>query len=284
MSVLTFSLAALTLIFIVCALLLPPLLRPSRAAQEKSANLDILREQLAELENERAAGRLTESALLEAQGELKRRVLEESASPAAQSIPFAPSPKTAIVLTLFLVVGSVALYGVLGQPLALLPEIRNAQRADAAQGGMSVEELRVAVERIIAHLEKNPEDTEGWIMLARAYKILERPADAAAAYARVEEKIAGNADLLADYAEMLAMSSETRMQGKPQALAEQALKLNPQHAHALFLAGMAALEAGKKQEAAAYWEKLLPMVEPGSELHQMLSDNIRKFRAAPSEK
>ncbi|MDR3159859.1 MAG: c-type cytochrome biogenesis protein CcmI [Zoogloeaceae bacterium] len=285
MSILTFSLAALTLIFVVCALLLPSLLRPSRATQEKSAvNLDILREQLAELASERAAGRLTESALIEAQTELKRRILEESASPAAQvAAPFAPSPKTAIALTLLLVVSSVALYGALGQPLALLPEIQNAQRADAAKDSMSAEELRVAVERITAHLEKNPEDTKGWIMLARAYKILERPADAAAAYARIEEKIDGDADLLADYAEMLAMSSETRMQGKPQALAEQALKLNPQHAHALFLAGMAALEAGKKQEAAAYWEKLLPMVEPGSELRRILSDNIRKFRAAPGD-
>ncbi|MDR1350568.1 MAG: c-type cytochrome biogenesis protein CcmI [Zoogloeaceae bacterium] len=274
-----FSLAALTLIFVVFALLLPPLLRPApRAPEKNAANLDILREQLAELAGEQAAGRLTEAARLEAQSELKRRILEESASPVAHAAAFAPSPKTAVVLTLTLVMGSVALYGVLGQPLALLPEIRNA-RAAAAENSMTQEEMRAAVERLAARLQENPEDAEGWIMLARAYKILDRPADAAAAYARVEEKISDNADLLADYAETLAMSSETRMQGKPGILAERALQLNPQHAHALFLAGMAALEAGRKQEAVAYWEKLLPMVEPGSELHQLLSANIARFRA-----
>lgn len=280
MNVVVFSFAALALIFAVLALLLPSLLRPSREKGEKgAANLDILREQFAELSSERAADRLTESALIEAQDELKRRVLEESASPTAYSVPFASSPKTAIALTLLLVMGSVTLYGALGQPLALLPEVRDAQRTDAAKDSMSLEELRAAAERITAHLQENPEDTEGWVMLARVYKLLERPADAAAAYARVEEKISGNADLLADYAEMLAMSSKTRLRGKPRALAERALQLDPQHAHALFLAGMAAREAGEKSEAAAYWERLLPLVETGSELHQALSANIAELRA-----
>ncbi|MDR0736768.1 MAG: c-type cytochrome biogenesis protein CcmI [Zoogloeaceae bacterium] len=280
MNVVVFSFAALALIFAVLALLLPSLLRPSREKGEKgTANLDILREQFAELSSERAADRLTESALIEAQDELKRRVLEESASPTAYSVPFASSPKTAIALTLLLVMGSVTLYGALGQPLALLPEVRDAQRTDAAKDSMSLEELRAAAERITAHLQENPEDTEGWVMLARVYKLLERPADAAAAYARVEEKISGNADLLADYAEMLAMSSKTRLRGKPRALAERALQLDPQHAHALFLAGMAAREAGEKSEAAAYWERLLPLVETGSELHQALSANIAELRA-----
>jgi cytochrome c-type biogenesis protein CcmH len=274
-----FSLAVLALVFVVLALLLSPLLRPVPGARENTANLDILREQLAELATEQAAGRLTEAAANEAQDEIKRRILEERAMPKARALPFVASVKTAVVLTLALVVGSVALYGVLGQPLALLPEIQNARRANAPENTMSPEEMRAAAARLAARLQENPEDSEGWIMLARTYKLLDQPADAAAAYAHVEEKISDNPDLLADYAEALAISSTTRMQGKPTILVGQALELNPRHAHALFLAGMAALEAGRKEEAARHWEKLLPMVEPGSELHQLLSDNIASLRA-----
>ncbi|MDR0672687.1 MAG: c-type cytochrome biogenesis protein CcmI [Zoogloeaceae bacterium] len=278
MNELVFSLAALALIFSALAFLLPPLLRPSRGEDKTEAvNLDILREQLAELASERAVGRLSESALIEAQTELKRRILEECAD--IRVLPFVPSPKTAIALTLLLIVGSVALYGVLGQPHALLPEIQNARRADAAEKpGMSPEEMRAAVLLLVARLQENPEDTEGWIMLARAYRILDRPADATAVYARIEERIGDDAELLTDYAETLAMSSNMRMQGKPRALVAQALKRDPQHARALFLAGMAAQEAGERQEAAAHWKKLLAMVEPGSELHKMLSANIAELR------
>ena len=57
------------------------------------------------------------------------------------------------------------------------------------------------------------------------------------------------------------------------------MKLNPEYGHALFLAGAAALEAGDKAKAADYWEKVLPQVEPGSELHTLLQDNITRIRA-----
>jgi cytochrome c-type biogenesis protein CcmH len=274
-----FVFAALILIFAVLALLLPPLLRPAQGARENAANLEILREEFADLTAERAAGRLTEAALEEARMELKRRVLEERPVAVAAHVA-AASPKAAVALMLALVMSSVALYGLLGQPLALLPEIQNARRADGANNRMTPEEMSAAAERLAARLQENPEDVEGWMMLARTYRLLDRPADAAAAYARIEGKIGDNPDLLADYAETLAMSSQARMQGKPERLVAQALKIAPQHARALFLAGMAALEAGREQEAAAYWEKLLPQVEPGSELHQILGANIAKFRAS----
>ena len=55
-------------------------------------------------------------------------------------------------------------------------------------------------------------------------------------------------------------------------------RLDPQHPHSLFLAGAAAMEAGDNRKGIAYWEALLPQVEPGSEIDQMLRSGIDKMK------
>ncbi|MDR1889505.1 MAG: c-type cytochrome biogenesis protein CcmI [Zoogloeaceae bacterium] len=280
-----FLLAALVLTALVVALLLPALLRPSRLPSIAPADhaAAILREQLDELKTEQAAGKLTATEFAEAEDELKRRLLEEHQESARPSQPTKPATKTAIVLTLMLVVGGFALYGLLGNLLALQPELAQsaARQAEAGMNAgqqMTPEQITRMVEGLAARLEKNPDDPEGWLMLARSYKMLNRPADAATAYARIEPVVARDASLLADYAEALAMSSATRLNGKPRQLVAEALQLEPENPRALFLAGMAALEAGEKPEAIKYWEKLLPHVEAGSELHQLLTEQLAKLR------
>jgi cytochrome c-type biogenesis protein CcmH len=296
----TFLLAALVLTVLVVALLLPSLLRPVRILSTAGAASGVLREQLGELKAERAAGHLTAAEFAEAEDELKRRILEEhqaSVRPdfrpdsCPDSCPTAAAAtKTAIVLVLVLVMGGFALYGLWGNLLALQPEFAQpAARqagAEAETGGeagqsglqMTPEQIAVTVKTLVARLEKNPDDPEGWQVLARLYQMQARPADAAAAYARIESIVAQNADLLADYAEALAMSSATRLEGKPRQLLAQALALEPENVRALFLAGAAALEAGEKPAALAHWEKLLPRVKAGSELHTLLTAQIARIK------
>jgi cytochrome c-type biogenesis protein CcmH len=87
-------------------------------------------------------------------------------------------------------------------------------------------------------------------------------------------------DLLAAYAETIAMAGGKGLAGKPRQLVERALKIDPEHGHSLFLAGAAAMEAGDNKKGIAYWEKLLPQVEPGSEIEQMLQDGLAKMKQA----
>jgi cytochrome c-type biogenesis protein CcmH len=119
---------------------------------------------------------------------------------------------------------------------------------------------------------------QGWIMLGRSYKAMGRYAEAAEAYGKAEKIVVQDPGLMTDYAEVLAMSNQNRMLGKPKELIDRALKLEPENPQALLLAGVAAMQTGKRLEAAAYWEKLLPMVEPGSEMETMLKNSIAKLR------
>ena len=70
------------------------------------------------------------------------------------------------------------------------------------------------VERLAERLQQEPDNLEGWVMLGRSYFILKRYSEAAQAYANVmalaEEE---TPDLLADYAEALAMAYQAVDQG-----------------------------------------------------------------------
>ncbi|MDR2187304.1 MAG: c-type cytochrome biogenesis protein CcmI [Azonexus sp.] len=153
--------------------------------------------------------------------------------------------------------------------------------AEAGPPGLSAEEQKQVDERIArlaARLKDNPDDTEGWLKLANAYKVLHRYDEAVKAYAGIESRIGDNPDLLVSYAEAIALANGRSMAGKPTQLIERALKLNPKSLDGLLLAGSAAMEAGDKKQAIAYWEAALPLVDPDSELAKNLRQNLEQLK------
>lgn len=273
-----FAIFATLLIVVVAAFILPPLWLGRRApgarAGRQQANLAIFRDQLTELERERREGALADGDFEQARRELQRRLLEE-VEPAADAPPpdaHAPSRKTAIAILVLLPIVAVVAYGMLGKPQALDP------RQTAAQPKMTPEQIDAMVAKLAERMQANPDDLQGWLMLARSYKTLNRYEEAAAAYGKAEKVINDDPELLASYAETIAMASGQGLTGKAAQLIERALKLDPQQPHALFLAGAAAMEAGDTEKAIAYWEALLPQVEPGSEIDRMLRSGIDKMK------
>jgi len=273
-----FALIAILLILVVAAFIVPPLWfvrrPPAGAADRQASNLAIFRDQLADLAAERQAGALADADFAQAEREIQRRLLEEVPADAGEADGSSvPSRKLAFVLVLLLPVLSLAAYGILGNPRALDP----AQAV--AQPQMTPEQINEMVSRLAARMQENPDDLQGWLMLARSYKTMGRYAEAGEAYGKAEKLVNEDPDLLASYAETLAMAGGKGLKGKPRQLVERALKLNPKHAHSLFLAGAAAMEAGDNKQGIAYWEALLPQVDPGSEIDQMLRSGIDKMKA-----
>jgi cytochrome c-type biogenesis protein CcmH len=274
-----FAIFATLLIVVVAAFILPPLwlgLRaPGGSTGRREANLAIFRDQLHELERERGEGSLAEVDFEQARRELQRRLLEEvdPADGGTQSASHAPTRKTAITLLLFLPILALLGYGMLGKPQALDP------MQTAAPPKMTPEQINDMVAKLAERMQANPDDMQGWLMLARSYKTMGRYEDAVAAYGKAEKVINDDPELLASYAETIAMAVGKGLSGKPAQLIERALKLDPQQPHALFLAGAAAMEAGDHKKGVAYWEALLPQVEPGSEIDRMLRSGIDKMKS-----
>ncbi|RKT51308.1 cytochrome c-type biogenesis protein CcmH [Azonexus fungiphilus] len=272
-----FALYAILIIVATAALVLPSLWFGKRRravdADRKAANLAIFRDQLAELERERSEGSLTAEDYEQARSELQRRLLDEVDVADGDTAASPPTSRpTAIVLLLLLPIAAMGGYALLGNPAALDPV------NTAPQKQMTAADIEGMVAKLAAKMQDNPDDMNGWVMLGRSYKMLGRYAEAVDAYAKAEAFIAQDPELLASYAETLAMASGKGLSGKARTLIDQALKLDPKHAHSLFLAGAAAMEAGDAKNGIAYWEALLPQVEAGSELDQMLRQGIEEMK------
>jgi len=273
-----FAIFATLLIVLVAAFILPPLWFGRRhagpIADRKATNLGIFRDQLSELEREKAEGSLAEADFDQAHQELQRRLLDEVEPGVELPTPgsHAPSRKLAIAVLFLLPLLALLGYGMLGNLRALDPSQL------VAQPKMTPEQINTMVARLAERLAANPDDAQGWLMLARSYKALGRYQEAAGAYGKAGKVVDQDPELLASYAETLAMAGGGGLKGKPRQLIERALQLDPKHPHSLFLAGAAAMEAGDNKQGIAYWEALLPQVEAGSEIDQMLRSGIDKMK------
>jgi cytochrome c-type biogenesis protein CcmH len=130
---------------------------------------------------------------------------------------------------------------------------------------ITVQQLEVMVERLATRLRESPGDIEGWKLLGRSYSALGRFPESATAYAKAAVLEPRDAQLLADFADVLAMAQGQRLEGEPEKLIARALELDPKNLKALALAGTAAYARKDYATAAAQWEKMLPLVHPDSE-------------------
>jgi cytochrome c-type biogenesis protein CcmH len=231
-------------------------------------NAAIHRDRLAELERDHNNGTLSAADLAEAREELQRQLLDDTAAAEGTSVEDS-SRRGGIVLAVLLPLLAAGLYAMLGSPAAVLPVAVQAQRATA-----DMEQLAA---KLAQKMEQNPDNPEGWAMLARSYKSLGRWDDAERAYARIGPQLEQSAELLAEVAELLVQKNNG-FDARSRELVQKALRLEPDNMLALFLGGGEAFDAGRYPAAVEYWGRLLPRLEPGSEDAQMVESSIAMAR------
>jgi cytochrome c-type biogenesis protein CcmH len=261
---------------------LPPLVRRNAAAREGPSPLAVYREQRAQSEAELAQGLITPAQHAQVVDELQVRVIDEVADTAGPATPpglRGTSLASVLAVALLVPAGALALYGLLGQPAALVPPSAKAPAAGDAPHAMSREDMEAMVETLAEKLKKNPNDADGWHMLARSYVSFGRLPEAAQAYDHASKLAPNDPQVLADYADTLAMVNGRSLEGPPMQLVNAALKIAPNHAKSLALAGTAAFNRGDFEGAAAYWQKLLATLPPGSEQARGVATNIAQAQA-----
>src|SRR6266542_2872062 len=233
---------------------LPPLLQAKEKQSRdevRSANLSIYQDQNQELEADLKNGLIDEEHYQREKDELERRLLEDVKAASTQSSSNHSSPMTrrfAYGLAAAIPITAVALYFAVGNPKALTPTTPTPTNTTAPanqQGGMMTpQQIEANVGKLSKRLEANANDANLW----------------------------------ADYAEALALANGQRVAGKPLEAANRALQLDPKNEKALALAGTAAFQANDYQKAIEYWQRLLPLLPPGSELSKTASDQIAKAK------
>ena len=260
--------AVITLLALAC--LLYPLLRPAPqdGVSSQRLNAAIYREQLEALERDLINKTISPTEHEAARDELQLRLLDDTdepvASPVQRATSFWTASRTAWIIAMVMPAGAVGMYVWLGNPAAMNPAPKAPSAAQVIQ----------MVDTLAARLKANPDNLQGWAMLARSYKVMGRLTEAEEALIRAGEFVNADPDLLVDYAELLALRADNRFEGKPLALIKQALVLVPQHPAGLMVSGVAAFQNNDFAGAAIQWEKLLALLQPGSPEAQQIQANI----------
>jgi cytochrome c-type biogenesis protein CcmH len=277
----------MTLFWAICALLaagavalvLRPLLarRAAPGVSQREANIAIYRDQMLELDADLAAGKLASDEYAKARAELEARLLADVDASGAQAPAERGGRGTAVLVGVAVPLAALAVYFAVGSPAAV--------GGRAAQDSISAAQVETMVARLGARLRENPDDAEGWKMLGRSYAVLGRFGEAVDAYTKAVLRAPRDAQLLADFADALAMSRGQSLQGEPEKLVLRALEIDPTNLKALALAGTAAFERGEFARAADVWERMLGSVPPDSEDARDIRDNVAEARqraAAPA--
>ena len=175
-------------IFIVGALLfiLPTLLRSKseqQSVERETTNISIYRDQISELENDLRNDVLNQEQYNQSKYELQQRMMQDMSekNPAYGTRKTSDrSIATSAVIVLSIPILAVSLYLLLGNTQALIPQAAIEQARTAGQAAMPGDaghpdlEIASMVDNLVARLEKQPDDLEGWLMLGRTYSIMGR--------------------------------------------------------------------------------------------------------------
>ena len=272
-----FMVLALALTAFVSGVLMFVLLRNRVAGSGESqvqANTQVYRDQLAELDRDHAQGLIADDALAAARDELSRRLLEDTATDerAAAHVGSRPVISTILVAVLFPVL-AMAGYLWLGQPQALNP-----QAAAAASPKDDSHPDMVAMAATLAQkLKEEPNNPQGWVMLGRTYRALQRYDEAQQAYQKALS-LSADDDVLLERAEVLAQKANGDFTGEPWAAIRQVLGRDERHFSGLLLAGSASFSEGKFADAKKYWQMAREQSDAGSQDAQGLDIALGKVR------
>jgi len=283
------------LIVVALAFVLPPALQRSQETEVKAdderrqANIAVYRDQLSELEADLRNGIVAEDQYAQDRDEIERRLLEDTATVSSKKTrPSTVNARnTAYLLGFGIPSIAIIFYLQIGTPnLIDNPAAVSSPPAATAAGPMerSQEQIEANVAKLAKKLESNPNDAEGWLMLARSYSSMEKFGEAAGAYAKATELNPKNADLWAEYAFVTAMASGRSLEGKPTELINHALQVDPENAKALNLAGSAAFEARDYKKAIDYWQRVLKKVPPDDDVAKAITERINEAKRLADSK
>jgi cytochrome c-type biogenesis protein CcmH len=243
------------------------------------SDVAVYRDQLAEIERDRAAGLIGESEAAGARVEVSRRLI--AAADAQTGPPSSVSSATwrrravAVVALVVLPFGAAAFYLALGSPS--LPDQPLAPRLAASRSDTSIDTLIAKVED---HLSHHPEDGRGWEVIAPVYLRLGRLDDAVKARRNALRLNGATAEREAALGEALVFAANGVVTAEAKAAFERAIALDADRVEAKYFLGLAAEQDGDYRQAAATWRALLEAAPPDAPWIDMLRGALARVDRA----
>lgn len=265
---------AVVCVLIALAFVLPALLRTrarTTQAARRDVNIAVYRDQLKEMDTDRANGLLSEAQYQATKLELEARLADDAL--AADNSPEPArvgSRRLGFALGTLLPAAAFGLYFWLGNPASLIANA-DAQSAAANPDTASAQgehDFMKMIQKVEEKTRANPDDGEAWAMLAKTYSAVERWPEALQAYEKAIKLLPQDASVLSGYAEAIAITNNRVLSGKPMELVQKALEINPDDMKGLELSGIYAYQEKNFAQASYFFKKLYKLMPPESSYAQ----------------
>jgi cytochrome c-type biogenesis protein CcmH len=279
-----FTIITALMILIALALLAPALLRKrDMATSDRNAqNVIIARERLQEMETDLQAGQISQDEFDQAKVELEQALLLDlQQEDAPQQVATGSGKLTLWVITVVVPLLAISMYMTLGAPDMLeFDSSKQASSGHAGQGKVpSMDEMLTKLQR---HLQENPEDPQGWYMLARTYMGMQNFPKAIEAYETLLKLTGDDAGAMLALADAIAMSRHGDMQGRPAELIRKSLAKEPDNQVALWMSGLLEGQQGNYSRALEHLRRLESMLASDPEAQQNVQQLIAELEKKQS--
>lgn len=149
---------------------------------------------------------------------------------------------------------------------------------------LAPERVQHMIDQMAQRVQQAPQDASSWAMLAHSQEMLGRFDEAAKAYAKLAELRPDDAQVLADYADALAVSQGRRFDGEPKRLLQRALARDPKNLKALLLSGSEAFDRQAYAEAITHWDRARALATDPADLRRLDSGLAEARALAPRGK
>jgi cytochrome c-type biogenesis protein CcmH len=264
------------------AIVLLVLLRPLASAGSDDRSADafdsaVYRDQLGEIESDRARGLIGEEEAEAARVEIARRLLAADSKAEASggiSSDTGRARAATIAVAVALPLLALGLYIVYGSPR--LPDQPLAARL---QDPSSDQNLEALVARVEARLREHPEEGEGWDVIAPVYMGWQRYTDAADAYAQAIRLLGESAKRLSGQGQALVLANNGVVTEEARRALERAVALDQTLLEPRILLAIAKEQDGQFQAAIEDWRALLDKAPKDAPWREMVEKKIATAEA-----
>lgn len=276
-----FILIALVLTALAVVFVVPALLKKNQPITDDTdqLNVSIAKDRLKEIKQQRDAGEIDEQTFQQLHDELEATLALDLSNRSTETTEV-ESSKRGMSVTAAILVPCLALvlYWQLGDFNAATGQAMKSATIPAGENRpqMSIEE---AIGKLQQRLKEEPDNAEGWFMLAKTFMTIQQYSQAVSAYEKTIELVGEDPQLLLRYADALAMSEGGRLTGKAKPVIDKVRQLVPDSPTVLWMAGTAESQQGNFAEALRLWYPLRSMLQSEPEALAQLEQLIGQAEA-----
>lgn len=274
-SVSLFWIAAVACVAIALIFVLPPLLRKKETlakAARRDINIAVYRDQMKEMEADRANGLLTEEQYQSGKVELESRLAEDALSKTDAVMAPVASRRLGFTLAGILPAAAFGLYFWLGNPMSLIAIAEAQANPPIAQGAQGEHDIMKMIQKVEEKTKTDPNDAEAWTILGKTYAAVGHWPEALHAYEKALKLKPDVPAVMTGYAEALAISRNRVLKGEPIQLVLKALEKDPDDMKGLELAAISNFQEKNFAQAGYYFKHLLKLLPPESPYAQDIAE------------